>query len=1034
MFRYLSLYFSFFVITSIAYGQPTICEAPFEMTPFCNEACIICDIDGFQGRHDSNVRGEAPPDFCVFGVENAQWIAFLAGSETLEVDISVSNCDNFFLFSGLQMAIYESLDCETFTQKSNCIGGFFQIRQGQTGTLFMNDLTVGQYYYLVMDGSAGDNCDWTMSVQSGTTEVAPLDSTGTIIVQDSYCSNDTIVVDIDREIGATEFLWELNQDTVAMTQSWDTLLASGTYEVCVTGSNACNVGPTVCDTIEVLNLLRDTVSVEICESSCTTVGDSVICNQGIYDILVSATGIGCDTIRRVIVEVVPNLQFTIDTTLCSGLCIEVFDTTICEAGLFLLDRQGSGGDCDSSIVIQVREADNIRVELSFDICEGTCATLSDTLLCELGFWEFDRAASIGCDTTYAVTVTVRDTTLGRVDTMLCPGDFITIDGADFTMPAVYDQVRSGVNGCDSIIRWTISESMLDTIVENYVICGGDSLMIDDIVVIESGQYFTMRAGTPCSLAVVSQVDVLVNDTTATSQTLCFSDTLRIGNQAFAEAGTYLVELVGQGGCDSIVELTLEDQLLPFNILATSFVCEGDSILIGGEVYTQSASDTVSFPRTGACDSLVIINVVSVDCEIVLLRNVTPVGCDGVDGGEIDMVWGGGLPSYTIQLLQNGTVIREEFSVPPSFFSFVDVLPGEYQVRVIDRLGNTAILDATILEPVPLEIDILTSDYTGFGISCDGATDGSIEVSAVTSNGPIEVVYGNGVAGPIIDNLAAGTYTIMVTDSVGCTIDTSITLQSPDLPEIDLFVQELPCSTDTAALVFGSVFSQLPVTSLLYNGEETNDAVGVWAVPQDMQGLQVFSVVDSNGCTGSDSVMVDVPSASIFTIVDTVNITQGDSIDILLEWADEIATIVWSATGLSCADCLAPVVGSAAGQVVTVEVVDLIGCTSTYAVVLIVEEQPPVVLANIFSPNGDSVNDEWEVAHPSIQQVIRMAVYDRWGSLVHEQRVPDLSGRWVWDGLYRGRLASTGVYVYQLEYLSVTTRQRAVTTGTITLIR
>ena len=45
-------------------GQPLPCEEPAEMTSFCVDACIVCDIDGFQGRHESEVVGEAPDGFC----------------------------------------------------------------------------------------------------------------------------------------------------------------------------------------------------------------------------------------------------------------------------------------------------------------------------------------------------------------------------------------------------------------------------------------------------------------------------------------------------------------------------------------------------------------------------------------------------------------------------------------------------------------------------------------------------------------------------------------------------------------------------------------------------------------------------------------------------------------------------------------------------------------------------------------------------------------------------------------------------------
>ena len=107
-----------FLIVMIVDAQPSPCDmANPEMTSTCIEACIICDIDGFTGRHESDVPGVLPPDFCTMRVHNGQWIAFQAASTDLRIRMSVSNCE---IGSGLELGLYESLDCENFTLISNC--------------------------------------------------------------------------------------------------------------------------------------------------------------------------------------------------------------------------------------------------------------------------------------------------------------------------------------------------------------------------------------------------------------------------------------------------------------------------------------------------------------------------------------------------------------------------------------------------------------------------------------------------------------------------------------------------------------------------------------------------------------------------------------------------------------------------------------------------------------------------------------------------------------------------------------------------
>lgn len=71
-------------------GQPGICTPPAAMTSFCSQACIICDINGFQGRNNSNITGQAPPGFCTSFVHHMQWIGFIAGSTNLSIEVHVT--------------------------------------------------------------------------------------------------------------------------------------------------------------------------------------------------------------------------------------------------------------------------------------------------------------------------------------------------------------------------------------------------------------------------------------------------------------------------------------------------------------------------------------------------------------------------------------------------------------------------------------------------------------------------------------------------------------------------------------------------------------------------------------------------------------------------------------------------------------------------------------------------------------------------------------------------------------------------------
>ena len=65
--------------------------------------------------------------------------------------------------------------------------------------------------------------------------------------------------------------------------------------------------------------------------------------------------------------------------------------------------------------------------------------------------------------------------------------------------------------------------------------------------------------------------------------------------------------------------------------------------------------------------------------------------------------------------------------------------------------------------------------------------------------------------------------------------------------------------------------------------------------------------------------------------------------------------------------------------------------------------------NVFSPNGDLVNDIWKVKYKSLTE-FHCWIFNRWGSLVYEYTDP--AGGW--DGSYRGQIVDSGVYYYVIQ--------------------
>ncbi|MCX7606710.1 MAG: gliding motility-associated C-terminal domain-containing protein [Bacteroidia bacterium] len=98
-----------------------------------------------------------------------------------------------------------------------------------------------------------------------------------------------------------------------------------------------------------------------------------------------------------------------------------------------------------------------------------------------------------------------------------------------------------------------------------------------------------------------------------------------------------------------------------------------------------------------------------------------------------------------------------------------------------------------------------------------------------------------------------------------------------------------------------------------------------------------------------------------------------------------------------------------------------GCRDTLSLQVVIRGNWQLAFPNVFSPNGDGINEVWTPVGTGIRQ-IRMRIYDRWGRLLYEGAGP-----------WRGDNAAEGVYTYLVE-VELTDGSRFERAGTVTLLR
>ena len=336
------------LISTLAFTQPAPCGPNPAMTSTCASACVICDIDGFTGRNELTVQGQTFQGFCTTMFHNMSYIAFIAGSTDLSVKVSVSNCA---IGWGLEIGFFESTDCQTFTPITDCNTDIAP----NTSFVFTNyaPLVVGQHYYLIMDGSGGDRCDWTFEVLQGSTAVGELTTSGIISGEMETCANFPTTYTTSGDVGAAIFYWTINGAPHPSTnQSVDIVFPDdGTYELCVTAANVCDQAAPECTTITVRTPETLNIDQTLCDGDSIVVAGETLKDAGDYEFHITTFN-GCDSAIFVALDVLPQAAEFIDINLCNGEAFYIGSTPYTQTGVFL-DTILTTMECDSIVTLDL---------------------------------------------------------------------------------------------------------------------------------------------------------------------------------------------------------------------------------------------------------------------------------------------------------------------------------------------------------------------------------------------------------------------------------------------------------------------------------------------------------------------------------------------------------------------------------------------------------------------------------------------------------------------------------------------------------
>lgn len=257
----------------------------------------------------------------------------------------------------------------------------------------------------------------------------------------------------------------------------------------------------------------------------------------------------------------------------------------------------------------------------------------------------------------------------------------------------------------------------------------------------------------------------------------------------------------------------------------------------------SASVTITQPSVGISGTTVVTNV----------------ACNGGTNGSIDLTPTGGVAPYTYNW--GGGI---------TFQDRVAIAAGTYSVTIRDANGCTGTLSGIIVtQPAQLNGSTVVTN-----VLCNGGTTGAINLTPTGGTAPYTFDWGAGVTTEDRTGLAAGSYSVTITDAKGCARVVNATVVQPaTLTASQGNVNNVSCNGGSNGSATVNVSGGTVPYTYDWNGTPTGD--GTATISGLASGVYSVTVTDANGCTAVQSFTVAQPAVLSATASQT-NITCGGS--------------------------------------------------------------------------------------------------------------------------------------------------------------
>jgi gliding motility-associated-like protein len=443
-----------------------------------------------------------------------------------------------------------------------------------------------------------------------------------------------------------------------------------------------------------------------------------------------------------------------------------------------------------------------------------------------------------------------------------------------------------------------------------------------------------------------------------------------------------------GAADGSASATVSGGTMPYSYSWSTSPAQNTGIATG----LGASSYTVNTTDVNGCTSSATVTLT----QPALLSSVAVassnfngfnISCNGASDGTIDMTTTGGTAPY--QFLWSNASTTEDIST---------LTAGTYTVSVNDANGCVGSASATLIQadPVSATINVL-SNYNGYGVSCSGNQDGTIDINVSGGTSTYVYLWSNGATTQDITSLPYGNYQVTVADANGCADQLAIVLTEPT--PLNVLVDSISSYNGYNVSCYGSTngFISLstsggvsPYNFLWNNNALTEDISSI------SYGGYLVTVTDANNCVLLFDTTLTQPAALTAMAVATsiygdynvscYNSANG-SIDLSVNGGLSPYTYTWS-QGASTED-----LSGLGAATYSVNIVDLNGCAASASTIITQPDSLIAVINSVSDYNGFAISCNG-AANGTIDAAVTggMAPYDySWSNGNITQDLTDLSG-------------------------------------------